>query len=135
MILNLCSWNLSTFTKRAEQVCFFFSGHFFTCCSVIILYINNFHLLVFFHCMYKHWMSLFSFCLLFCYHLKSIFGRQSLGGRPKQYTGLPNSLSMSMITCKSLFLKFLSFFLFRKTKWKISWERSCLVFHKQLSVS
>ena len=35
-ILNLFSWNLNTFTKHKDWVCFLFICSFFTCCFVII---------------------------------------------------------------------------------------------------
>ena len=37
-------------------------------CFVIFLCSNALHLFILFHCMQTHWMSLFSFCLLFCNH-------------------------------------------------------------------
>ena len=64
-ILNLLSWNLNTFTKLLEQVCFLFICSFFACCFVIILCINTFHRFVLFHCVKIHWMNLFSFCMFF----------------------------------------------------------------------
>ena len=81
-ILNLFSWNLNTFRKHKEQICFLFICSFFTRCFVIILCINALKLFVLFHCIYTHThtrtharthartqrMSLFSFCLLFRNH-------------------------------------------------------------------
>ena len=50
-LLNLFSWNLNTFTKHKEQVCFLFICSFFTRCFVIIVCINSLHLFVLFYCM------------------------------------------------------------------------------------
>ena len=49
-ILNLFSWDLNTFTKHKEQVCFLFICSFFICCFVIILCINALHLFILFCC-------------------------------------------------------------------------------------
>ena len=50
-ILNLFSWSLNTFTKHKEQDCFLFICSFFTCCFVIILYINAVHFSILFCCL------------------------------------------------------------------------------------
>ena len=50
-ILNLFSWNLNTFPKNKKQVCFLFICSFFTCCFLIILWINPLQLSILFCCM------------------------------------------------------------------------------------
>ena len=64
MTLNFFSWNLSTFTKQKEPVCFLFICSFFTHCFVIILCINALHLFILFHCVQTwSWVcSLFAHC-------------------------------------------------------------------------
>ena len=49
-LLNLFSWNLNTFTKHKEPVCFLFICSFCTCFFVIILHINALHLSILFCC-------------------------------------------------------------------------------------
>ena len=45
------SWNLNTFSKQKEQVCFLFICSFFTHCFLTIYCINALHLFVLFHCL------------------------------------------------------------------------------------
>ena len=63
-ILNLLSWNLNTFTKHKDWVCFLFICSFFTCCFVIIFLLT---LSTFSYCSttckYTGWVcSLFAWC-------------------------------------------------------------------------
>ena len=55
--LDLFSWNLDTFTKHKEQICFLFICSFFACCFVIILCIVL-HFFVLFHGLWTHRVSL-----------------------------------------------------------------------------
>ena len=91
-ILNLFSWNLNTFTKHKEQVCFLFICSFFTCYFVIILCINALHLSILFCCMLTHRMSLFSFFIVVLQSLYVLSTLWAWTGSLKQ-TLLPRKFS------------------------------------------
>ena len=63
-ILNLFTWNLSTFSKHKDPVCFLFICSIFTHCFIIILCIKALQLFGLFQCMHIHRVSLFSFLLV-----------------------------------------------------------------------
>ena len=66
-ILNLFSWNLETFTKHKEQICFLFMCSFFTRCCIVFC-VLTLYTFSYFSTACKHigWVcSLFAWCFAF----------------------------------------------------------------------